>query len=309
MVTERLITRLRDNVENFPSRNEEVSSLTPDEFFIVRDLLENFGDLSMLADVLNHASNSDNIMVLISAVDTLNYHFDSFNVIGATTGLFRNFAEACTRVNNAGTLAQDLIFSLINLGLRLSNEINTVAILRQQLSQLERKSTLAASSPILERMAENFDHVNMLFNEDLDRFLTSGNNIDEPTLVKVFETLSKQLESGDGEGRLSANDTCRYLAQLRSFNPKQFDLLLVNWIGSMLKSSTRPKVSKIVAPLIGVGCVTLQAFFSLTKKLLHSEPGPSTIPNIIGLHLDLLELLVPMTPGRNGSLDLVRLLV
>src|SRR4029077_5988316 len=60
-----------------------VSSLTPAEFSTARGILESLGDLSILADVLDDAANSDDIVVLASAVDTLNYHFDSFSVIGA----------------------------------------------------------------------------------------------------------------------------------------------------------------------------------------------------------------------------------
>ena len=50
----------------------------------------------MLADILKSASKSDDVAVLASAVDTLNYHFHSFNAIGAVNDLFKRFAESKT---------------------------------------------------------------------------------------------------------------------------------------------------------------------------------------------------------------------
>ena len=54
-----------------------VSALTADEFYSVRDILETFGDISMLADVLKCASSSDDPIVLASVADTTNRHLDS----------------------------------------------------------------------------------------------------------------------------------------------------------------------------------------------------------------------------------------
>jgi Transcription mediator complex subunit Med12. len=71
-----------------------VSALTPDEFYSVRDILETFGDISMLADVLKCASSSDDSTVLASVADTTNCQFDSLSVIGATTDLFRKLVDA-----------------------------------------------------------------------------------------------------------------------------------------------------------------------------------------------------------------------
>lgn len=87
-----------------------ISALTPDEFYKIRGILENFEDLSMLADVLKHATNSDDSIVLASAADTINHHLDPFYVIGATTDLFRRLFAAYCRLKRLGTASLDLLF-------------------------------------------------------------------------------------------------------------------------------------------------------------------------------------------------------
>lgn len=277
-----------------------VSALTPEEFYNVRDILETFGDISMLADVLKCASSSDDSTVLASVADTINCHFDSLCVIGATTDLFRKLVDSYAGIKRYGMPNLDLIFSLIELGLRIPNELNTVSILRQDLSRMENKSIMAASSPVSDHIPDSFVDTDPLFREKLDQLLMSGNVMDEPTLDTLFSTLTKHLESGDDKTRLSANDTCRYLAQLRSFQPKHFDGLLARWVCGHMRSSDRSALLRILPALIGVGCVTIRSFLSLAKRLNH----PTAIPNAAELPAELVELLVPQLKGGR-YLDLV----
>lgn len=200
----------------------------------------------------------------------------------------------------------DLVFSLIDLGLRVPNEANTLTILRQDLARLDRKSVLAASSPVSEYMVETLNSANPSFSDDLDQFLSSGNTMDEVTLIAIFKTLTSQLESGGGKRRLSSNEICRYLSQLRTFNHKQFDLLLIKWIEGFLKSSTRSNLlPKVLPPLVGVGCVTLPAFFAMVKRLQQAESSRPRTSNVAGLQLNLVELLVPSSLSNLGAADLV----
>lgn len=266
-----------------------VSALTCEEFYTVRDVLETIGDISMLADVLKVASTSDDSTVLASVADTTNSHFDSLSVIGATMDLFHKLVDAYAGIKRFGTPSLDLMFSLIELGLRIPSELNTVAILRQDLSRMENKSVVAACSPVSDHIPDSFGEADPLFREKLDQLLLLGNVMDEPTLDTLFNTLTKHLESGESKTNLSANDTCRYLAQLRSFHPKHFDLLLARWVCAHLRSSDRSTLLRILPPLIGVGCVTIRSFLSLAKRLSNSG---NSIPNAADLPADLVELLV-----------------
>ncbi|PKY07776.1 mediator of RNA polymerase II transcription subunit 12 [Aspergillus campestris IBT 28561] len=283
-----------------------VCALNPDQFYRVRSILESFEDLSMLADVLKQASNSEDSVVLASAADTVSYHFSSLSAIGAVADLFKGLVESYSCLKRLGPPNLDLVFSLIELGLQMPHEHNTVALLRQDLCRIENRSALTAPSPLSDHAPLAFNPMDSALQEKLDQLLGPNGGIDESTMDTIFSSLTKILGSVDGQPRLSANDACRYLAQLRLFRPKHFDGMLVRWICSLLRSPTRPALSQILPPLIGVGCVTIQAFVFLVKRILQSEKVATAFPNLADLRIDLLELLIPSDSFEpNSHPDLV----
>jgi mediator of RNA polymerase II transcription subunit 12 len=259
----------------------------------------------MLADVLKHAANCDDSTVLASAADTINYHLDSFSVIGATTDLFRRISDAYLRLKRQGVASLDLLFSLMELGLQIPSELNTVILLRQDFARMENKSALAVSSPVSDHVPEIFSEADPSLYAKLDQILSPGSGVDEPTWDTVFNVLIKALEFGPGQAKLSRNDTCRYLAQSRRFYPKRFDGMLIRWVCGVLKSSERPSLLIVLSPLIGVGCVTIQAFLTLVTKLSRHDGGDPAIPNMDMLKIDLVELLVAQPPEQGRYFDLV----
>lgn len=283
----------------------KVSALTPDEFYQIRDILESFGDISMLADIVKQASSSDDNTVLASAVDTVNYHCDSLNIIGAATDLFRRLFDTCSLLKRIGTADLDLIYSLIELGLQLPNESNAVTSLRQDLSRIENKSAQAAPSPLSDHIPDAFSETDPKFLEKLDQFLSSGSGMDEPTMETIFDALVKVLDGADGQTKLSANEACRYLAHLRPFNTKHFDARLVRWVWGSLTSPSPPKLSEVLPPLIGVGCVTIPAFLALVRRLLQSKSTAFSASKVAELQVNLFELLIPPASDENRYSDLV----
>lgn len=282
-----------------------VSALTPEEFFNVRYILEIFEDLSMLADVLKHATNCDDSIVLASAADTINYHLDSFYIIGATADLFRRLFVAYCRLKRLGTTSLNLLFSLIELGLQIPGEFNAVALLRQDISRVETKSVLAVSSPVSDHVPDISIGPDPSLSKKLDQLLSYGGCIDETTLDSIFSVLTKALESGSEQTKLSGNDISRHLAQLRCFQPKRFDSMLVRWICGILNSSSRPSLLKILPPLIGVGCITISAFISLVENPQQHDIGQQVIPKVDSLKMDFLRLLVQQPSNQGRCHDLV----
>ncbi|KAF7717268.1 Uncharacterized protein PECH_007546 [Penicillium ucsense] len=286
---------------SLPTFSSEICALTPEEFSTVRGVLEEFGDISILADVLNVASSSDNAIVLASIADTINFHYDALSVIGATTDLFRKLVGAYSIIKRNNVPSLDVIFSLIELSLRMPNEGHIVAILRQDLSRLENRSVVAACSPISDHIPDTLADADPLLREKLDQLLHLGSVIDEPTMDAVFRSLTKHLEGGDDNSSLSMNDTCRYMVQLRSFHPKHFDVTLARWVCMHMKSPDRSNLMRILPSLIGVGCVTIRSFWCLATRL---SASPNSIPNAAILPAELIKLL--MTGDQDTlSLDLV----
>ncbi|KAJ5233688.1 uncharacterized protein N7469_005454 [Penicillium citrinum] len=274
-----------------------ISAISPNDFYIVRDILETFGDISMLADILRITSTSEDYTVLASIADTTNCHFESLCAIGATSDLYRKIVDAYAGLKRFGMPNLDLMFSLIELGMRIPNENEHC----RHSPSGPLPSVIAASSPVSDHIPDSLGDADPLFREKLDHFLLSGNIMDEPTLDSIFNTLTKHLESGNDKAQLSANDTCRYLAQLRSFQPKHFDGILARWVCSHLRAADRCTLLRILPPLIGVGCVTIRSFLSLVKRISYSAKA---IPNVASLPADLVALLVTRTEN-DGCLDLV----
>ncbi|KAL4997606.1 hypothetical protein BDV10DRAFT_169070 [Aspergillus recurvatus] len=283
------------------SLDSKISALTPGEFYCVREILERFGDCSILADVLKQAIECDDNIVLASASDTVNYHFDALSIIGATSDLFRGLVGSYARLKRFGNLSLDFVFSLIELGLRIPDESGTVSLLRQDLARVESKSALAAPSPLSDHIPTTFNEVDASFQEKLDQLLSCGNGLDDSSMGSIFNSLTKILTYGGGTGKLSAEDACRYLAYLRPFNPKYLDGMLVRYVCGLLKSSPRPRLSQILPPLIGVGCVTIHSFVFLVNKLSSSGQMTGAIADLDSLRLDILELLI----AQEGSADMV----
>ncbi|PYH44964.1 mediator of RNA polymerase II transcription subunit 12 [Aspergillus saccharolyticus JOP 1030-1] len=280
-----------------------ISALTTGEFYIIREILEDFGDLSMLADVLKQATTCDNCVVLASVADTVNYHFDSFCVISAVHDLFKGLVESYVRLKRFGAPNLDLIFSLIELGLRMPGEFNTVALLRQDLARIENRAAVAAPSPLSDHISVPTGQIDSLFREKLDQTLLSGGGMDESTMDTSFASLTNALQNG--HKKLSPNEICRYMAYLRTFHPKRFDAMLVRWVCGLLKSQSKSTMTRILPPLIGVGCVTIHAFVTLVKKLLQSEKVIAVIPSVAELQLDLFELLIPPKQEQSRFADMV----
>lgn len=258
----------------------------------------------MLADVLRHASNSDDSIVLASAADTINYHLDPFCVIGATTDLFRRLFDAYCRLKRLSTASLDLLFSLIELGLQIPGESNSVSLLRHDFSRIETKSVLSVSSPVSDQVPDISSEADPSLPMKLNQVLSSGVCVDEASLDTIFNVLTKALLSETDGTKLPRNDICRYLAQLRCFHPRRFDSMLVRWICKVVKSP-QATLLKVLPPLIGVGCITFQAFVLLVERLSRHDTEPQMIATMNSVKMNLLELLVPQIPNQNRCLDLV----
>ncbi|WEW57508.1 RNA polymerase II mediator complex subunit [Emydomyces testavorans] len=282
----------------------EISALTPTQFFLIRNIVESLGDLSLLADILKHASSSDDVVVLISAVDTLNYHSNSFKAIGASSDLYRSLLAGYSHVRKADRLIIELMSSLMEVGIKLPGELSAVAMIRRDLSHFDKNFPVTVSSPVSEHTVDSFNPVSPAFPETLHQLLISGNGMDEANLNRIFDMLVGKLVQSKELNTLS-HETARYLSQLRILSPKAFDRLMLKWIILMLKSSSRPCFSVFLPSLVGVGCVTLHAFFTLVNGFLESDIHRQSIPNIAHLRFEIVDLLGIEGIRESGVADFV----
>ncbi|EFR02531.1 hypothetical protein MGYG_05527 [Nannizzia gypsea CBS 118893] len=297
-------------VKNQPSgggtTQTTAAMLRPDQFYSLRSILERLGDISILADVLKLLSPSADPTILASLTDTLNYHLPAFTAIGATMDLFQSLAISYTKLSKTEPHVQYFIGSMLDMALAIPSEATTVAVLRRDLIRYDKKSAMAASSPVSEHMADTLNPVNPTFGGMLDQLLASGNCMDDATLLRIFELLIQKLETGKADISITSSEAARYLAQLRLFNPKTFDGLMIKRVVGMIRTSPRPRLSEFLPPLVGVGCVTLLAFFGMVKGLLEADKmGENNIPDVMQLRLDMLGVLGLENAGPSKLPDFV----
>ncbi|KAI2352458.1 RNA polymerase II mediator complex subunit [Ophidiomyces ophidiicola] len=267
----------------------EISALTIAQFFKIRDVIESLGDLSLLADILRYATSSDEVPVLISIADTLNYHTDSFKAIGAFVDIFRGILTTYSCIGKSDHLTLELISSLLEIGIKLPTETPAVTMLRRDLSRFDKKFLMMVSSPVSEQPLEPASYSRSTVPDAIRQLLDSGHSIDESNLRQIFDVLVKRLQQPSELD--SSHKTARYLSELRNLNPKVFDVLMLKWIISLLKASSRPSFAAFLPPLIGVGCVTFHAFFALIKGVLASDADQQSLRNITELRYELVDLI------------------
>jgi mediator of RNA polymerase II transcription subunit 12, fungi type len=265
----------------------EVSALTSDEFFVLRDILEELEDISMLADILHEACLAEDVTVLASAADTVCYHFSSLAAIGAHNDLFQSLLDGYRRIKAAELPAGAFIVSLITLGKRIPSEVLTVNYLNQELSRSYQNNAIAACSPVSDHMAGNHQFGDANFLDEFEQFLGTGNRMDEENMLKSFETLSEKLVVYEEFDPIQCARLNHLLSQLRTYNEKQFDVLMLKWVATLMKQKIR-HIDCIIPPLLGSGCLTFEALFSVTRNA--TEPSMGTISSHPGPRMQLFNL-------------------
>lgn len=266
-----------------------VISFTPRQFFEIRNIIEDMGDLTILADILKHTSTLDDVAILTSAVDTIIYNFEAFRAIGSLVDLFNCFMATYTKIGQANYAVLELTSSLVEVAIKLPTEHSAVSILRRGLARFDRKPAEAISSPLSDHMPETLNATNQSCSETLQQFLASDSTMDRATMARIFGVLTRELYKEDFHP--SGHQSARYLAQLRTLNQSVFDGLMVKWIASILESPSRPKITAFLPSLIGVGCITFASFFEFVNGLTRADTHRKVVHNGWELLVEMLHLL------------------
>ena len=122
----------------------EISRLTLTEFQILRGVLEEFRDISILADVIGDAANSQDESVLAAAADTLCYHYASMWMIGAFEDLHSALCESYQQLRPSNIPMRNFVLSLIDLASRRQFAAVPLNMLRHDLARGERSTIVSA---------------------------------------------------------------------------------------------------------------------------------------------------------------------
>ena len=299
-----IVSRLRVYRRSNPSsedsqqpKPDKVASylITLEQFYIVRRILEDFEDFSILADVLNILADEVQGPILTAVTDTVNHYFDIFNAIGAADDIFRRLYHQVEESHGPEVIDRALLESLIDLACRLPDTAQEVHRLRNDLLALVPRLSAVAFSPISDNMVEAVQSAEPTFADDMDQMLAGGTSMDKQTLTRVFSTVIGHLETSFEESSQLGIRFSQLLARLRRFGPKTFDALLKDWLQQWLCSDLQTERWTILSPMICSKVVSLKVVLDSTAHLLN---GTGHRDSRSTLALEILDMVISASSGR-----------
>lgn len=269
------------------SANIRSNLITLGQFQALRSIFEEIGEFAVLADFLNLLSTEVQGSILTAVADTINHYFDIFDSIGAADGLFQNLCRQQEDAPGHELIEKGFLESLVDLGCRLPSAAQKLPRLRKELSMYTPKPSAAACSPISDTMVEAIQSSEPAFADEMDQVLTNGTTMDVPTLSRVFARVMAHLEKSLLELDCSILRFSQMLVRLRGFAPKTFDTLLLERLQLWLQTDGRPKLSRIVPPMICSKIISLKTVVNAVAQNLNAE-GSQRHKTLLAL--DMLDL-------------------
>ena len=234
------------------------SAITGSDFNTVRKYLEKVQDYSMLADVLQLVTTSNDPEVLASCADTLDLHLDTFAAIGALDGLFETLmARLRLFTDEVDSIPRVFLVALSDLAARMPDQKVVAQQLARELDLSDRKTAADACSPVSDHMAI-VQTAEADFTDEIEKVLASGNSMDQSTLERLFQRIALRLEESWMKLPEQHRSCGLLFTRLRTFDAQQFDLLMTSWVNRFIQMSDRPSMMHVLGPLISFGCLTLK---------------------------------------------------
>ncbi|KAF2000788.1 hypothetical protein P154DRAFT_522377 [Amniculicola lignicola CBS 123094] len=244
-----------------------VCSLSVQDFHVARSYLEQFDDLSILADVIGLVATSLDSNVLTSAADTLHYHHKTLSAIGAFQPLFQKIAMRYAAIRTIRFPERELLGSLTELARVAKADSQLVQIIAYDFSRYELKNSMAACSPVSDTMVDVIHGGAIDTADEIDRILSSGTNMDQQIMMRVFAKVAQTLEEQVGKDTLQSEQHASWFYRLRSFDEIAFDKILADWLSSLLMSHKLKLLLAALPPLVTSICLTLSQFFDIYRQV------------------------------------------
>ncbi|KAF1966910.1 hypothetical protein BU23DRAFT_559754 [Bimuria novae-zelandiae CBS 107.79] len=274
-----------------------ICTVSPAYFEVVRSYLENFNDLPILADVVGIVATSYDHHVLSASIDTLCYHFKAFKAIGAFDTLFERVVTRYTAIRALHLPERDLLLSLGPLFQLDHVDSQLMQMLEYDLGRYEQRNSHVVCSPASDTMAES--NVRSGPEEEIERILSSGNNMDWQTMNRVLVKIVSYIEERSCQGIRPTGNLTAWLRRLQIFEERTFRTVLTSWLHSALASHEQRALFVALPPLIVSGCLTMPHFLETildhVRRLQRDRPVDSFRIAVRGLdnvlpHDDLISL-------------------
>lgn len=295
---------LRDTLRGYlPPRLD--ADISASMFTSIRSVLETTDDYSMLADILKTCSKMTNIEILALCADTVNANLPMFLALGVADELFMLYLERLKLVGREhGLIARPLLASLSSLSQRMPNRSDIAKHLQEELMQSDRSNPIDACSPVSDNMVNQTQTPESEVSEQIDKLLSSGNSVDNPTMNRLFRNICPRLESGWSKQDASRRVFASLLSRLRIFDIQHFDKLMADWISHIRSLKERPPLVELLPLLVSVGCLTVSTMLQTANAAPVASnidvSAAESLPQGSSIYLqELLQLVLCKLPKFN----------
>lgn len=263
-------------------------------FNFCRTILEAAGDYGMLLGIVKLSTKSSNPDLLASCADTINLQLPTFAPLEDVKQLFDALLESLRAISEGQGLAaaRALLASLADLADRIPGLQDRSQQLRAELLQCDRSSAIDACSPVSDSIASHREDFEGTIYEEIEKMLTSGTNIDPPTMRRIFKTITDRLEDSWLKSDEMQRACVSLLTRLRAFDHHGFDTIMGEWVGGIKVATGRPSLVQTLPLLVGHGCLSLA---TALKACLQSAPQvvPSGAPPYSQEMVQLVSMRLP----------------
>ena len=247
-------------------------------FNFCRTILEAAGDYGMLLGIVKLSTKSSNPDLLASCADTINLQLPTFAPLEDVRQLFDALLESLRAISEGQglTAARALLASLADLADRIPGQQDRSQQLRAELLQCDRSSAIDACSPVSDSMASHREDFEGTIYEEIEKMLSSGTNIDPPTMRRIFKTITDRLEDSWSKSAEMQRACVPLLTRLRAFDHHGFDTIMGEWVGGIKVATGRPSLVQTLPLLVGHGCLSMA---TALKACLQSAPQLDAVPS------------------------------
>ncbi|KAF3941279.1 hypothetical protein ABW19_dt0200664 [Dactylella cylindrospora] len=281
------------------------STVSLDEFLLIRKVLEELEDYGILAEVIKLVANSESPEMLSAAADTMSSNVEVYYAIGAVQDTLKSLFEKYKTLQVKRTVEhrhveQYLTTTLYNFALFPGCDQD----IRQSL-----ESDLVPGKGMVMLPHTLSDHYADLMDEQLDptiEGLISGTIALQPGMLpKVFQMLIENVDASyRGTDMGPYKRYPRLLARLRQLDVAAFDALMEAWVFQTIKSSSRPNLAVALSNLLVSGCFELETVIKITSEIIGQtgeDSGSIEAGDVTELAFQTLALLLD---DEDGKLDL-----
>ncbi|KAL8896370.1 MAG: hypothetical protein Q9207_007736 [Kuettlingeria erythrocarpa] len=267
-------------------------------------VLEDLDDYPAIATVLARCLTCRDPHMLTLATVTVNHYKDIFFALGAASQLFTEIFQRQARLETQNG-RRFLLEALVDLAEGLPDCSVPMRALQTELRTYDVKLSVAARSPISDHMIDSLQSKDDLRSgseciDEVEQLLASGNNMDRRLIRIVFEWVWRRFETTWTDSIQSSVGAISLISRLRSFDVIAVDEMLILRLEKTLRSESRPKLLRIVVPLVCGRSISLEQLLGLVLRLVRGLGAPRAHERLL---VEITEMITASRPGVASSID------